>query len=140
MATQTKDLWSLVLDQPYVDPTVLTEAIEAQVRARDLDFRSRLLIRDSLNALRHFWGSSRVEDWLNLTPCRSQLQAIWEEPLGEPGFPFLRDQIMDPTRAETIKQMLRDIGVEIRKPTTTHLARGRFADSAGLAQPSHARP
>jgi Nucleotidyltransferase of unknown function (DUF6036) len=122
MATQTKDLWSLVLDQPFVDAAELAEAVVEQVRANDLDFRSRLLIRDSLDALRDHWGSNRIEAWLKNTPCQAQLEAIWHEPLGERGFPFLKGQVMEPTRPETIKQMLRDVGVEIRKPVTTYLA------------------
>jgi hypothetical protein len=134
MATQTKDLWSLVLDQPFVDASELAEAVIEQMRVHALDFRSRLLIRDSLNALRDHWGANRVEAWLTHTPCRAQLEAIWQEPLGEPGFPFLKGQIMEPTRPESIKQMLRDIGVEILKPATTYLAGSGSLILHGLLQ------
>jgi len=105
-----------------VDAMELAEAVVDQVRANDLDFRSRLLIRDSLDALQSHWGANRVEAWLSNTPCQLQLEAIWHESLGEPGFPFLKGQLMEPTRPEAIKRMLRDVGVEIRKPVTTYLA------------------
>jgi hypothetical protein len=115
MATQTKDVWSLVLDQPFVDAAELAEAVVDQVRSNDLDYRSRLLIRDSLDALRNHWGSGRIEAWLSNTPCRSRLEAIWREPFEERGFPFLKDQIMNPTQPETMLRDIDDYDIFLRK-------------------------
>ncbi|HXG12028.1 MAG TPA: DUF6036 family nucleotidyltransferase [Gemmataceae bacterium] len=116
MAVGTTDPWSLVPDQPYVDPSELADAIVAQVQRGDLDFRTRLLIRDSLNALRDYWGQRRLTAWLAATPVQPELESIWREDLGRVGFPFLRDQCMEPTRPEHIRQLLRDLGSRLQRP------------------------
>lgn len=116
MVAGTKDLWSLVLDQSHVDPRELTEAIVEQVLRGDLDYRTRLLIRDSLNALRRYWGPQRLTSWLAATPVSSTLDSIWHEDLGRVGFPFLDEQIMEPTRPEHIRQFLRDLGSQLHRP------------------------
>ena len=110
------DPWSLVLDQPYVDPSELADAIVAQVQRGDLNFRTRLLIRDSLNALRDYWGQRRLTAWLAATPVQPELESIWREDLGRVGFPFLRDQCMEPTRPEHIRQLLRDLDSRLQRP------------------------
>lgn len=117
-----KDLWNLVLDQPFVAPADLAEAIEQQIDHDDLDYRSRLLIRDSLMALEGYWGSPRLEAWLKESPHRVRIEAIRGEVFERPGFPFVREQLMEPTRPETIRAMLREIGVELQKPLTVSLA------------------
>jgi len=118
VSTVVPDLWSLVLDRQEVDPDQLVEAIEDQVKRADLDFRSRLLIRDSLDALRERWGPARIRAWLDRCPEGRTIADIWREDLGEPGFPSLARRIMEPTRPETIRQMFREIGQKIhpRKP------------------------
>ena len=63
MPVEAKDLWSLALDHLQVNPDDLVHAIEAQVRRGDLDYRSRLLIHDSLEALQLHWGSERLQHW-----------------------------------------------------------------------------
>ena len=69
MVAQAKDLWSLIDSRIQIDPRDLTDAVEAQVASGDLDYRTRVLIRDSLKALRHYWGQSRVEAWLAASPA-----------------------------------------------------------------------
>lgn len=64
MPVEAKDLWSLALDHLQVDPDDLVEAIEDQVRRGDLDYRSRLLIHDSLEVLQLRWGPERLQRWL----------------------------------------------------------------------------
>lgn len=52
MAVAKPDLWALTTTwQPQVDPGDLAAAIGRQVVRTDLEFRTRLLIRDSLVAL-----------------------------------------------------------------------------------------
>jgi len=77
MPVGAKDLWSLALDHLQVDPDDLVEAIEAQVSRGDLDYRSRLLIHDSLDALQLHWGQERLQRWLRQCPHRKQIKAIW---------------------------------------------------------------
>jgi hypothetical protein len=116
MAVGTRDLWALVLDQSHIDPGGLAEALVEQVLGSDLDFRTRLLIRDSLNALQDYWGPQRLADWLQASPVRPELEAIWREELGRVGFPFLKEQLMEPTRPEQIRQFLRDLGSLLQQP------------------------
>jgi hypothetical protein len=54
------DLWSLVRGpSATIDPTDLLRAIEREVQADRLDYRTRLLIRDGLNALSAHWGNGQ---------------------------------------------------------------------------------
>jgi hypothetical protein len=115
MATQTKDLWSLVKGRPYVDAAELAEAIEAQAVEPRLDFRTRLLIRDGLEALQTYWGRERLVSWLDDSPAKSTLYALWREPLGAPGFPALAERIVDKTEAEDIRRFLRSLGERVHR-------------------------
>jgi Nucleotidyltransferase of unknown function (DUF6036) len=114
--TKKMDLWGLVLDRMYVDPNDLSEAVQDQVRREPLDFRTRLLIRDSIDALERFWGKSRLDRWLAGSPVRAKLQAIRGENLGSPGFPYINDQLMESTRREDVEAFLRELGTQVHRP------------------------
>src|SRR5207244_2512005 len=98
MKAFTKDLWSLVLDQIYVDPADLAGAIQEEATLEPLDYRTRLLIRDGVEALRSYWGTSRFEDWLAQCPVRNKIEVIRRENFDRQGFPFLEEQLVEPTR------------------------------------------
>lgn len=115
MSVQAKDLWSLI-DQRCIDPAELVEAIESQLAEEPLDYRTRLLIRDGVEALRHHWGSDGVSAWLTGSPNQWKIEEICREEFERPGFPFLRKQVMEPTKPETIRRLLRDIGARLSKP------------------------
>jgi hypothetical protein len=117
MATRAPDLWSLVLDQQYIDPTELAEAIEDQVVRDDLDYRSRLLIRDGLDALRQYWGGERLAGWIKACPVGRKIETIWQDDFEEVGFPSLPRRLMEPTRPETIRQFLRELAQHVQRPT-----------------------
>ncbi len=121
MSTRTKDLWTLV-DQHHIDPTELADAICDQLAEESLDYRTRLLIRDGVEALRSYWGSQRLAAWKAACPFREKLEAICREDFERVGFPFLKEQVMEPTKPETIRQVLREIGMEISKPVSVALA------------------
>jgi hypothetical protein len=112
------DLWTLALEHQQVGPLELMEAIEQEIGRPPLDFRTRLLIRDSLNALSNSWGKQRVTEWLARSRGRDCLVKIWEEELGPAGFPSLERRIMEPTRADTIIQFLRELSRSITEPTS----------------------
>jgi hypothetical protein len=112
------DLWTLALDRPQIDPTDLADAIERESLREPLDFRTRLLIRDSLEALGQFWGRERLDQWLNESPRRQVLDLIFNEELGPPGFSLLIHGIMETTRSQTVLQFLRELGEAIKAPTT----------------------
>jgi hypothetical protein len=121
MALKTHDLWSLVQDRLYVDPTDLANAVCAEAMDESPDFRTRLLIRDSVVTLQKYWGPSRFNAWLKRCPSRKQIETIWHEDLGKPGFPFLSEQVVEITRPETIRQFLRELGNELHQPTRIFL-------------------
>jgi hypothetical protein len=109
------ELWNLIRGKPEVDATALAEAIEREVCQPDLDFRTRLLIRDSTEALGHFWGAQQLAQWLKNSPARSGIEAIQREDLGAPGFPTLKGRIVAKTEPKTIEQFLRDLGTHLTK-------------------------
>lgn len=110
------DLWKLVWGKPEVDPAALATAIERAVEGADLDFRTRLLIRDGTAALESHWGHKRLTTWLQGSPVRNKIEAIRNEDLGAPGFPFVKDRIMDRTDPETVRQFLRELGMHLHHP------------------------
>jgi hypothetical protein len=116
MSIVAKDLWSLVLESVQVDPEDLLDAIEAQVHLKDLDYRSRLLIRDSLNALQQHWGPESLKRRLHQSPHREQIMAIWQASYDEVGFPSLRRRIMETVRPEQVKQFFRELGQHLQHP------------------------
>ena len=95
MVARSKDLWSLVWGKPYIHPGDLAEAVTEQAVRPSLDFRTRLLIRDSIDALKEYWGLSRLTDWLFRCPSRASIESICHEELGEPGFSTIKERLVD---------------------------------------------
>jgi hypothetical protein len=124
MQQHKKDLWTLVRGMPQVDPTALAEAMEDQVRRDDLDYRSRWLIHDSLNALQDYWGNDRLQRWLSNTPQRGRFEDIWKEEFERVGFPTLRNRLMDATQPDLIQDYMRELGSRVRSHKPIKLAIG----------------
>ena len=117
MSLAASNLWDLIPGGRQVDPAALAAAIARQVESGDLDFRTRLLIRDSLDALAGYWGETRLSEWLDRVAAGSAIRQIWrQQDLGEPGFPSLRWRVRDPTRAETILEFLGELGARVSTP------------------------
>ena len=114
MRTAAKDLWALALGVGDIDPGELASAIEAQVASGDLDFRTRLLIRDALVALGRVWPGG-VGDWLAASPSRAELERIAAEPLGGTGFPSLSRRVMRTTQPDDVLRFLRELGELVRQ-------------------------
>jgi len=110
------ELWELVWGKPQIDPQALAEAIEREALRDGLDFRTRLLIRDAADALEDYWGSQRWRAWLRRSGSGEQIEAIRRQELGERGFPFLREALMEATTPETIRQFLRELGAAVHQP------------------------
>lgn len=121
MATALLDLWTLIRQRPEIDPWDLAMAIAEQAAEKDLDYRTRLLIRDGVEALRIYWGASGLEKWLSGCPQRSMIEAICRENYDEVGFPSLKKRIMDKTNPEGIRQYLEHLGREIFHSTSLHI-------------------
>jgi hypothetical protein len=115
MALQALDLWSLVRGRPQIDPNDLAEAIAEQIADEPHDYRTRLLIRDSVDALKGYWGDERVERWLTNCPRHDKIEAVCREDFGEVGFPSIRKRIMDKTEPETIRRYFQQMGYELRQ-------------------------
>src|SRR4051794_37257177 len=109
MRVQSKHLWNVAVRHQWVDPQDLTEAIEEQIASGDLDYRTRVLIRDSVKALRNYWGPDRVSGWLQACPAGQAVEAICNQVFEDDrGFSSLMERVVDITRAETIKQYFRE--------------------------------
>jgi hypothetical protein len=115
MATQTLDLWSLVRGRPQIDPHDLADAVVQQAAEEPLDYRTRLLIRDSVDALKVHWGNPRAERWLTECPLHDKIETICHEGFDEIGFPSIRKRLMDKTDPETIRQYFQQLGFALRQ-------------------------
>ena len=116
MPVDAKDLWSLALDHVQVDPDDLLEAIEDQVCRGDLDYRSRLLIHDSLDVLQLHWGPERLHRCLLQSPHGEQIKTIWTARYDEVGFSSLRRRVVETTRPEQVKQFFRELAQHVQHP------------------------
>jgi hypothetical protein len=102
------DLWTLTRQRQWIDPAELAAAVEQQVSGADLDFRTRLLIRDSLDALESHWGPERARQMIASSDQWSKLEEIRRSDLGPPGFPSLPHRLMETTRSERSRLTVND--------------------------------
>jgi uncharacterized nucleotidyltransferase DUF6036 len=117
MTVVPENLWRLARSGQPIDATALAAALEEQARDPAPDFRTRLLVRDSLDALARHWGREQLEDWIAASPARGSLHAWWGDDLGPAGFPTLERRIMDAVKPETVLQFLRELGRRIQRPS-----------------------
>jgi hypothetical protein len=110
------DLWDLVWGKPYVDAAALADAIEREATRPDLDFRTRLLIRDGTEALASHWGRQRVQRWLGASPVGQQIEVIRQEKFGEVGFPSLKERLVDAITPATVQAYLRELAGHLHRP------------------------
>jgi len=112
------DLWSLTWGQPHIDADHLAAAIEHEASHPDqLDFRTRLLIRDSVKALEQYWGASRTQHWLEESPNYPAIQSILQADLGPAGFPSLKERVMTHIDPEKVLEYLRTIASRVTSST-----------------------
>src|SRR5687767_14286807 len=109
MAVKTLDLWSLVRGRPQIDPNDLADAVAHQAAEEPLDYRTRLLIRDSVDALREYWGEQRLAQWLDECSAHDKIESICGDEFDEVGFPSLRKRLMDKTEPDTIRQYFQQV-------------------------------
>jgi hypothetical protein len=121
MSVAEPDLWTLTRGTPQVDPVRLAAAVEREALGDRLDFRTRLLIRDSVNALIQHWGPERVGAWLRASPASARIEAVRGDDLGAPGFPTLASRLMETTTPDQILSFLRELGTTIHRPARIHV-------------------
>ena len=118
MSTLPTDLWGLVNFRQQLDPRDLTAAIEEQIASGDLDYRTQVLIRDSVKALRNHWGQERVATWMAASPWGRKVEAICNREFDDNrGFPSLMRRVVDITQPETVQQFFRELSAHVRQPT-----------------------
>jgi hypothetical protein len=127
-----EDLWTLTSGRPQIDPERLARAVERQALADGLDFRTRLLIRDSIAALAARWDKVRLSEWLSRSPAAGRLTEIANSDLGEAGFPSLGARIMAATKPEVVLQFLRELGTHLPRPARVYVGGSASLIIAGL--------
>lgn len=122
MSVQTLDLWTLTRGRPQIDPNDLAEAIAVQAGEEVLDYRTRLLIRDSVDALQTHWGKDKVQRWLAECTNRTRIEAICREEFEKVGFPSLPRRLMEKTDPNKIRKFLDHLGRKLRQETRVYIA------------------
>jgi hypothetical protein len=107
-----------------VDPDELARAVEDAVGAQfdSLDYRTRLLVRDGLDALRSYWGAVRFDTWFARSPQRDALNRLRRDDTiastpPDDGFPTLAGRLVKPTDRNTVMQLLRELSAHVTQPT-----------------------
>ncbi len=130
--TLEKDLWSLVWCKPQIDPNDLFEAICVEAPKYELDYRTRLLIRDSIDALRAYWGSEKLDAMMKQRGIDEDIEDIVGEEFDKVGFPSLKERLMTKTDPKDVEAFFEEIGAHVRR--ITKLAVG---GSIALIMPGH---
>jgi hypothetical protein len=121
MTQAVEELWSVAQGAPHVDAQRLARAVEDAVVDNDLDYRTRLLMRDSLRALEAHWGADRFKKWLHHSPRRKDIELACDpaffDASEDRGFRSLERRVMDVVRPEQIQGLLRELSEHITKPT-----------------------
>jgi hypothetical protein len=128
------DLWSLVKGAPWIDPSALLAAIERQLRDPLRDYRTRLLLRDALDALEKRWGADRLRSSLSAELRDEALRIRSAVDLGTEsgGFPSLESRMAEPTESRTILQFLRELGDRLQSPARLDVGGSSALILAGL--------
>ena len=121
MIVSTENLWSLIWGTPQVDPTDLARTVLRQCQREDNDSRTQLLIRDSSQALKDYWGKEKWQRWLSDSGMSEYIQRVFREVTDEPGFSSIRNRLKEKTDPETVKQLLREAGLRIRTSTRVNI-------------------
>jgi uncharacterized nucleotidyltransferase DUF6036 len=123
-------LWALVDGSPWIDASALLNAVKLELSNSPLDFRTRLLVRDSYRALEHHWGSVKLASITS--DFDSKLKLILREDLGDPGFPTLEQRIVESVKPETILEFLRELGAAIKEPARLEIGGASSLILSGL--------
>jgi hypothetical protein len=103
-----------------MDRVATLHALQQQLRTSPKDFRTRLLIRDTMQALEARWGSGELLARLD-ADVLDEAKQIRAEDLGRPGFPLLEQRMTDATDPTTILQFFRELGREVHSPVALNV-------------------
>lgn len=122
-AKKNLDPWALVWGQPYIDSESLAAAIEADLQhTPNPDFRTRLLVRDAVRAIRSFWGPRRFARWLERSPVGKEIGTILQENLGKPGFGSIRRRLVTSVSQDQLEQVFELLGRRIHDRVDVDIA------------------
>lgn len=111
------ELWRMAWRYRAISPTQLTELLPIALPAAK-DERSRMLIRDAMNALR-----DRNQDAaLRSHPDYALLEAIRTTEFDKVGFRTLGSRLMEPTTPAQIERFFRELGRRVRTHTVLYVA------------------
>jgi hypothetical protein len=117
------DPWALVWGQPFIDADRLAAAIEDDLdRNPKPDFRTRLLIRDSMRALKGFWGERAFSRWLNRADAGQRIRAILHQDLGKTGYHAIRRRLVSNVGKDELQQIFEILGERVRGPVEVNIA------------------
>lgn len=116
--TVTPDLWHYVQSQHWLDPDELFDITLCQAKDDENDYRTRLLIRDCLEALIAYWGKENVVQRLGQAP---KARRILLEEFERPGFPSLKHRLSKSMPPDFFERIFRRIGDRIKKEVTIQI-------------------
>ncbi len=123
LALSTDDPWELVWGQPYIDAERLAAAIEADLaKTPSPDFRTRLLVRDSVRALKAYWGTKRFSHWLAGSPEAERIRAISVEKLGRTGYHSIKERLVATVSRDRLERILEMLGSKIHNHIEINIA------------------
>ncbi len=109
-------IWLMVNSGHPIDSEMLYKHLSATTAVPD-DFRSKILIRDSLNALSAIWGKNQLRN--RLTHDRAlEILDLMDFCKSDEGFVTLKERLMTPIDTKNVLQMLRELGERIGESTT----------------------
>ena len=122
--SQPLDPWRVVWGQPYIDCDTLAAAIESDLqRHPQPDYRTRLLVRDAVEAIRSFWGIAKFKRWLSASPAAELIRDILNQSFDETGFPHIRRRLVDSIGSTQIKQIFTLLGQNVHERVEVYVAR-----------------
>jgi len=110
-------LWNVTQSKRDIDAKELAAAIEEAANDESADFRTRLLLRDSINALQDKWGARKLDQWVSASPARKAIEVARKAQFDETGFPSLPSRIVSTTKPDTVIEFLREASLHVTEPT-----------------------
>src|SRR5688500_20114241 len=104
MPTGADERWNAAQRPFDVDASALACAVESAAGYTSLDYRTRLLVRDSIRALEAHWGEERFAAWFRHSPRHRELGQMCTavEADGDVAFPYLARSIVDAIYPHTV--------------------------------------
>jgi hypothetical protein len=123
MTRAVEELWLVAQGSQFVDADTLSAAVESAAASPEpLDYRTRLLIRDSLTALESYWGDQRFHQWLARSPSREKIESVrdpdyFDEDPEEIGFPSIARRVMDATKPDNVVEFFKVLSRHVQQRT-----------------------